>query len=492
MNGHPLLYPLGAFPPIAYAVIQEIAVETQAPVAMVGSSTLAAMALAVQSKFRVKRREGLESPCSLACVSICASGERKTTVDKKTSSGFQVFQDAGLDEYKKLAKEYSVRKMLWDSQKRVLLRQYEKAVENGDSIDEFQNKLVEHEDTKPMPPRRIRLVYQDVTPAALLYGLHENTRSAALSENEAARFFNGPVSDDASLINKGWDGSDLIVDRRSSECFTVASPRLTLNLMVQPSAFAQYMERKGEEARGVGFIARWLVCCPTTTQGTRFIDQPTAKPVAQAAFKTRILELLADQAAVGAFENSAHEIVLSFTPDAEREWIHVANQIEESIRPGGLFCEASDYASKVAENVARIAGVFHAFAGFEGTQISLDTLRDAVIVARWYAVEFIRLFAPPDPLHLVIRDAIVLESWLLKIVQTRGWFQIEKNFILQCGPNSLRNRDRLNWALSHLQHTQRLLLQQVGKRKQLVNLNINFFGQISRGLPPIGYFTPLE
>lgn len=487
---HSDFYPGFVFPPIARACLDEISTETQAPFAMGGSSVLAAMALAVQGQYRVRRREGLESPCSLAIVSIAASGERKTTVDRKTTKAFHDFQAEHLNEHEERCAEYRAKKLIWDTQRRLLIRQFEKVVESGEQLDAIQLAIVEHEQTEPQPPRRMRFIYSDVTPAALLYGLHENTRSASLNEDEAARFFDGPMSDDACLINKGWDGSDLTVDRRSSDSFSIKAPRITLNLMVQPTAFAKYMERKGDEARGVGFIARWLVCCPMTTQGTRFINQAAPAPIAQTAFNDRIKELLEQQVASGALESSLPEILLTFAPDAEREWILVANQIEEAIRPGGAFCEASDYASKVAENIARIAGVFHAFAGYEGTQISLETLRSAVTVARWYAQEFIRLFSPPDPINNLIRDAVVLEQWLVKVVQTRGWLQIERNFILQCGPNSLRNRDRLNWALSYLNQAQRLWIQPAGNRKQIVCLNDNYFGQIARGFQPIG-FAPL-
>ncbi|WP_461175380.1 DUF3987 domain-containing protein [Uliginosibacterium flavum] len=72
------------------------------------------MALAVQAQYRVRRREGLESPCSLALVSICASGERKTTVDRKTTKAFHEFQSDQLQEYKKQRTEYSAAKLIWE------------------------------------------------------------------------------------------------------------------------------------------------------------------------------------------------------------------------------------------------------------------------------------------------------------------------------------------------------------------------------------------
>ena len=484
-----LAYPVLAFPPICRDTIQEVAEETKAPIAMVGSSFLAAMALAVQAQYRVRRLEGLESPCSLAVVSICASGERKTTVDKKATKAFYEFEESQKGTSDAKYSIYRGEKIAWDAKLRVLRRKLEKYIENNEPVADLQLEIVEHEQSMPKPPRRVRFIYKDTTPSATLHGLNENSRSAAILEDEAARFFNGSLASDAGLINQSWDGSTLVVDRRNSPCFAVKSPRMTLNLMVQPTAFTQYMERKGEEARGIGFIARWLICWPTSTQGYRLSFQDNPGFSAQAAFSRRITTLLTHQIESGALEDSTTETILTFSPDAQREWINVANEIECMIRPGGPFCEASDYASKVAENIARIAGVFHAFSGNEGTSISFDTLRCAVDLCSWYAQEFIRLFSPPDPLHETTKDAILLEKWLIAIYKSRNWISIQKNFILQYGPNRLRSKQRLNWALNCLCGGGRISGSMQG-RTEMVYLNAAFFGPASHGQVPFG-FPPL-
>ena len=485
-------FPVEFFPEVARSAIEEIAAETQAPISMVSSSIIAAMALAVQGQFRVRRREGLESPCSLAIVSICQSGERKTTVDKKVMRAFSEFQAERLPEFEKKYKDYRAERLIWGSKRRALVRQFERAVASNASLELLQAAISDHENSEPKPPRKVRLLYSDVTPAALLFGLHENTRSVALSEDEASRVLGGSISSDIGLIVKGWDGSDITVDRRKSESFLVKAPRISLNLMVQPKAFEQFMERKGDEARGVGLLARWLVCYPQSTQGNRFINDMRPKNDKQRIFAQRVKEILTAQLECGAMDSEAAEIVLTFSRDAECHWMTVANDVEHAIQPGGLFCQASDYASKVAENIARIAGVFHVFSGDPGTEISLETLRSAIMVAEWYAVEFVRLFAPADPLHQTVRDAIVLESWLLNLHATRKWDRVEKNFILKYGPNSLRNRDRLNWALDYLASAQqRVWIEVIGRRKQFVVLNLNYFGNLANGYGTFG-FMPLE
>ena len=183
------------------------------------------------------------------------------------------------------------------------------------------------------------------------------------------------------------------------------------------------------------------------------------------------------------------KVTLSFSAPAQMAWEKIFNDIEYSTRPGGEFCEARDYASKVAENIARLAGVFHAFEGYEGTTISVDTLMSAADVVLWYAQEFIRLFSPADPLQDMITDAYELEGWLVRLVCSRGWYHVPTNFILQHGPNKLRNRDRLEWALNCIVTGGRASFFWQGK-KRLIQLTPAFFEPLRQGQQPIG-FLPL-
>ena len=184
-----------------------------------------------------------------------------------------------------------------------------------------------------------------------------------------------------------------------------------------------------------------------------------------------------------------NRVVLSFSAPAQIEWDSIFNSIESSIRPGGEFCEVRDFASKVAENIARQAGVLHAFEGYEGTKISVETLRSATQVVLWYAKEFVRLFSPPDPLQETIMDAYLLQDWIIRIYRSRNWQVIPKNFILQRGPNALRSKARLDWALNCLYNGGRVTGSIQG-RKEFVILNMAFFGPVAQGQAPMG-FGPL-
>ena len=65
--------------------------------------------------------------------------------------------------------------------------------------------------------------------------------------------------------------------------------------------------------------------------------------------------------------------VLQLSEEAKRIWTAYFNKVEESLKQGGEFAEVKDFASKTAEQAARISGVLHVFEfGPEG-EIQPDT-----------------------------------------------------------------------------------------------------------------------
>ncbi|MCX7167088.1 MAG: DUF3987 domain-containing protein [Rhodocyclales bacterium] len=72
-----------------------------------------------------------------------------------------------------------------------------------------------------------------------------------------------------ALLNVLWDGGEMAIDRRSKPSFVLRGRRLTFGLMVQPEALRGFLERAGTLPRGTGFIARFLIAWPGSTQGTR-------------------------------------------------------------------------------------------------------------------------------------------------------------------------------------------------------------------------------
>lgn len=271
------------------------------------------------------------------------------------------------------------------------------------------------------------------------------------------------------MINCGWDGSGHSVDRRSSESFSVPNVRLTTSIMLQMVAFEKFLKSKGEEARGLGFLARQLICFPVSTQGYRFIGQDELPWDYVTKFKDRIAAIYNMHPIL--VDNLNQRKVLEFSTEAKSIWLNFYNENEGLMQNGFWLCDVKDYASKVAENTARIAALFHFFQGAEG-DISKDTMNNAIEVVRWFVVEFKRLFGSTPPIPQEQQDALLLENWLHHQAAIYNNNMFLKNKILQYGPNSLRNRERLNTALDYLAFNGRVLFQR-DKNRTFVILNRN-------------------
>jgi len=184
----------------------------------------------------------------------------------------------------------------------------------------------------------------------------------------------------------------------------------TFGLMVQPEALRGFLERAGTLPRGTGFIARFLIAWPGSTQGTRaYRPAPEAMPQV-ALFGARIRELLAQPLATDA-HGCLTPAVLDLSLQARAEWIRFHDEIERELGARGAFRGVHDVAAKAAENAARLAALFHVLEhGASGT-IAPEEIRAAACIVGWHLNEARRLLADLDtPPSLAA--AIRLDAWL--------------------------------------------------------------------------------
>ena len=242
--------------------------------------------------------------------------------------------------------------------------------------------------------------------------------------------------------------------------------------MIQPGAATRHFNKKGEQLRDSGNLARYHVVFPESTQGMRLIDSPVVSwehlPIFQAQIRA-----LAD-ANIGPDGEAVEMMTLYFTPQAQTRWIDLYNYIERGMNPGGEFYYVREYAAKIADNVARLAATFHRFDGNEG-QIPIDTLENAIAVSQWFFYEFRRLFSPEFQIPQEQQDANRLEVWIAQQVARAGQLiYFKRNHLLQYAPASLRKKGRLYTALNVLLNKGAIDLFDKGKTG-CISLNPNYF-----------------
>ncbi len=472
-------YPLDALPLPIRAAVEEVVGFVKAPVPMVASSALAALSLAIQAHADAKRAEKLHGPVGLFLLTIADSGERKSTCDGFFTKAIRDYEEAQAEAAKPILKDHRAATEAWDAKRQGIKEKIRQLAKEQKSTTGMESALRDLEHDKPEPPRIPRLLYADATPEALAYGLATHWPAGGVVSAEAGIVFGShgmgkdSVMRNLGLLNQLWDGTSLTIDRRSTESFIVRGARLTVALQVQEPTLREFFTRSGALARGTGFLARFLVAWPESTQGQRPFTEAPANWPALVAFHRRIAAIL-DQPAPIDEDGALIPPALPLTPEAKAAWVTYHDAIESELASGGELYDVRDVASKSADNAARLAALFQMFEGAGGA-IGADAFEGASRITAWHLHEARRFFGELA-LPAELADAARLDSWLIEYCQRERTHLVGKNHVRQHGP--IRDGARLDAAIRELAELDRLRLVKDVKR---LTIQVNPGLRIKRG-----------
>lgn len=452
------------------SAVTEAARELQVSREMAMMCAFGAMATACQGQVDVEMPTGHRVPASLMLLTIADSGERKTTVQRHFFKAIENLNQTAHQAAEQARVEHRVEYQRWHTQKRHLERLYNKHAMKSDEAGAAKalEALTEHARAEPQLSPSGKFLYEDSTPQALVQMLHEHAPNACLLTSEANSIFRGRVLSELDKLNTLWDGGSVIVDRVSKEGFMLQNARLTLSLMAQPSVMARFMDKRGEEARGMGFLARFLVVKPRPMAGQRTLGQLSGLPRLQ-AFNERVRERLSVPA-------SDERQVLRFSEAAANLWYQYGQYLEQQMQDNGLYRYHKDHASKLLETTSRLAAILHAFErhSADDTEIDRFTLMFCWDFARACSQHFTRYLADEPQ---IITDANNLVHYLLALaykntppeqphqasalnhnvppphLRPGAYCSFTLTQLKQYGPNSLRGRanaERLEAAIDLL------------------------------------------
>lgn len=461
-------YPADALPDGIRAAVQEVAAFVQAPFPLVASSALGALSLAAQARADVKRADRLQGPSGLFMLTVADSGERKTTCDGFFTQAIRDYEAEQAELAKPALKQHSAAIAAWTAEREGILSAIKEAGRKSKPADKLRADLAELEREKPEAPRVPRLIYGDATPEALTWGLAMHWPSAGIVSSEAAAIFGShgmgreSIMRNLGILNQLWDGVPQHFARRTSESYTVRGARLTVALQVQEATLREFFGRSGPLARGSGFLARFMVAWPESTQGQRpFAEAPASWP-ALAAFNRRIAAILAEPLAIDD-DGVLTPPLVGFTAEARRDWIAFHDAVESELGDGGELQDVRDVASKTADNAARLAALFHAFAGGAGA-IGADALAGATRIVAWHLNEARRFFGELA-LPAELADAARLDAWLIGQCRRDRTQEVGRREAQRRGP--VRDADRLSATLRVLAELDRAREGTDGKRRPI-------------------------
>ena len=458
-------YPVDALPDTIRAAVEEVGGFVKAPVPLVASSAIAALSLAIQAHYDVERASKLHSPVSTFTLVIAESGERKSTCDGFFTKAIRDYESAQVEAAKPFVKDYNAAIESWEAKRNGIKDKIRQLAKEKKPTSELEADLRDLGHNKPEPPRITRLIYGDVTPEELAFKLAMVWPSGGVVSAEAGVVFGShgmgsdSVTRNLARLNVLWDGGELPIDRRSTESFTVRGARLTMGLQVQSATLLSFFEKSGALARGTGFLARFLIAWPESTQGNRpFTEAPKHWPSLD-AFNRRITEILNQRVPID--ENgSLTPLMLTLTPEAKAAWIAYHDAIEGELASGGELFDVRDVASKSADNATRLAALFHVFEGGLGA-ISADAFERASRIAAWHLNESRRFFGELA-LPAEMADAARLDKWLIEHCRRERTHFVARRNAQRHG--TVRDGARLDVAITELVSLDRIQLRKDGRQ----------------------------
>ena len=452
MNKHIPSFPFPAnhFYETVELAFDEVMDAVQSPDAMIASSFLTAMSVACQADIDMMLPIGHTTPCALFLATIGDSGERKTSTDNLVLKPIYEYELAQTEAYKAASEKYKAERRYWNATQKALDRMIAKSV--LDEPRELRERYDACMAAEPSKPALKRIVLKNTTERALINAMRGQSKSIALLSDEGETFVKSGAARGLGTLNKVWDGPAIATLDLAKEIIEVYAPRLTLSFMIQEGPFNAFLDKPNNMARASGFLARFLLCHPESTQGHRVTknrrEDGSSRHPALDVFHGRITELLHERDTRHATGDRSKRI-LRFSPDARARWVEAQNLIELRIGKGGAYEEIRDFASKSVEIASRVAGILHHFEGLEGDVVERSTLERALSIVEFYFREFKEKFGSHNQLPEDEKDALALKDYLCSRYWERDYNHAPRNDVRKNGP--IRHQGRFCSALDLLE-----------------------------------------
>ena len=455
----PTPYPIDAFTGLLKHVVKAVAHYTQAPTAIAGQCVLGALAHMGQRFIDAPMGNG-HMPASLILITEGESGSGKSQAMGLTHFKIREYE-------KQLYADYLIELSSWEND-RVSLK--------GKELADFLEAS-----PKPQNPKTM---FKEATIEPILDKFIDGSiGNASWTTDEAAQFFNGHTmkGDTAgnalsSLTTLYSDGE---VSRLRSQKSAYATPHtdaynVRMTLLLQGQRVILEPALADPVMNGQGFLARALIACPEDLRGQRVWndeqrnnDSPYDNPHL-IDYWVRCHALL-DPLPANLPNDSTGAPQRIKMQWADKQTGQVFSDFRQAIEDRQAHGQPLEYlkayASRMAENASRIASLMAFFDGRKA--ITTDDIKRAFMLVEYSTAERLRyLDATPTGEQ---NDSEKLSSWLVDKVRGKNPPILNKSFVSQNAPNTLRGK-KLNSLLDDLESMGHVRLESEGRRR-LVCIN---------------------
>ncbi len=437
-------FPVDALGSLLAPAARAIHDRVQAPLAICGQSVLAAATLAVQGYANVELPTEHAKPLSSFFVSVAATGERKSAVDREALSPMHkrevMLSEASPGERLR----YENDKDAWEAARTAAIKSAK-----GDRARGKQ--ALDSLGAAPLPPLEPLLTCGEPTYEGLCELLAVGQPSVGIFAAEGGQFIGGHgMADDAKVrtaagMSALWDG-DPVKRIRACKRMVLRGRRVSMHLMAQPDVAAIWFGDRLLAEQGL--LSRVLLTAPEPASGTRMWREP--RPECDGSMKryyARLLCMLEQPFPLA--HDTRNELVPSkvqLSAEAQRLWKAFHDHVEKRLGAGGELEPVRGLGNKLPEHSARIAAVLTLVGDNERGEVGAGEMEAGIALAQHYATEALRLFGA-SRVSGDLREAQQLLSWL----QTT-WREpiVSLPDIYQRGPNSIRDKMRAHRAVTIL------------------------------------------
>lgn len=349
-----------ALPGWAGAFTAALAAETETPPELAAGLVLATVATAGALHYSVRVGADYFEPVNLWLAVALPPGNRKSAVQKKAARPLLDWErdraETMGDEIRRAESEVAT----------LMARAKEFRAKAARATDDAEARDLAHraadiEATMPDVPRVPMLWTSDVTPERLGVLLADHRERMAWLSSEGGVFdmlagrYSGGIPN-LDLVLKAHSGDAERVSRNGRPDVFLRHPLLTVGLSPQPELLRGLASRPG--FRGRGLLGRFLFLLPPSPLGFRSLASAPMPEGIATAYAAGVRAILDTPPDLGP-EGTPRPRVLRLSPAAYDEWFAFARHIETTMRPGGEFEGATDWAGKCPGAAARLAGVLH-------------------------------------------------------------------------------------------------------------------------------------
>lgn len=417
----------------------------QTNVAIPAASALAVASLAVQGFADVQTLGGIR-PVSLYVLTIAQSGERKSACDAPLMAALRDHEKEAAKAQRDAHRTFENAYALWKGERDRILAEAkrgkgEKRVASQADLEALKEPCA--------PPSADRTVTEP-TFEGLTKLFATGQPSLGLFSDEGGQFLGGHAMNSENrqktlaAFNDLWQGNPIRRTRAGDGHATLYGRRLAVHLMAQPGVVRSFMA--DPMAADTGFSARFLMCEPPSTMGTRKHANARRDDMAMAGYAARLHAIFETAMPMDPETRELQPRILAMAPDARALLVEFSDAIELQLAPRGSLAHITGTASKAAEQAARIAGVLTLWADLDAAEIGLQAMQWGIELAEFYLGEASRL-ASAATVSVEIARAEAVKKWLL---ETWPHAEIASSEILQLGPHALRDAPSVKKATALL------------------------------------------